>query len=116
VTGSFRLFLTREPATLFITLFGVSPVINSIVGIVTGYGLDGGGVGVRVPVGSRIFAVSIQALGPTQPSIEWVPGALSPGVKRRGREADHSPPTSAEVKKIWIYTPTPICLHGVVLN
>jgi hypothetical protein len=30
-----------------------------------------------------------------------------PGVKRPGREADHSPTTSAEVKKIWIYTSTP---------
>jgi hypothetical protein len=30
--------------------------------------------------------------------------ALSPRVKR---EADHSPPTSVEVKKIWIYTSTP---------
>jgi hypothetical protein len=25
-------------------------------------------------------------------------GAVSPGVKRQGREADHSPPSSAEVK------------------
>jgi hypothetical protein len=31
--------------------------------------------------------------------IEWVPGALSLGVKRPGREADHSPPSSAEVKE-----------------
>jgi hypothetical protein len=30
-----------------------------------------------------------------------------PGVERREREADHSPPTSAEVKKMWIYTSTP---------
>jgi hypothetical protein len=29
---------------------------------------------------------------------KWVPGALSPGVKQMGREADHSPPTSAEIK------------------
>jgi hypothetical protein len=36
-----------------------------------------------------------------------LPGALSPGVKRQRREADHSPPASAEVKKIWIYTSTP---------
>jgi hypothetical protein len=35
------------------------------------------------------------ALGSTQPSIQWVPGVLSPGVKRPVREADHSPPTSA---------------------
>jgi hypothetical protein len=33
-------------------------------------------------------------------------GALSPGVKRPRREVDHSPPTSAEVKKMWIYTST----------
>jgi hypothetical protein len=30
-----------------------------------------------------------------------------PGLKRQGREADHSPPASAEVKKTWIYTSTP---------
>jgi hypothetical protein len=34
--------------------------------------------------------VSRPALGPIQPPIQWVPGALSPGVKRPGREADHS--------------------------
>jgi hypothetical protein len=38
-------------------------------------------------------------LGPTQTPIQWVPGALSLGVKRLGREADHSPPSSAEVKE-----------------
>jgi hypothetical protein len=30
-----------------------------------------------------------------------------PGVKRPGREADHSPPYSAEVKNVWSYTSTP---------
>jgi hypothetical protein len=35
-------------------------------------------------------------------------GALSPKVKRPGCEADHSPPTSAEIKKMWIYTATPL--------
>jgi hypothetical protein len=30
--------------------------------------------------------------------------AVSSGVKRPGREADYSPPASAEVKKMWIYT------------
>jgi hypothetical protein len=29
--------------------------------------------------------------------IQWVPGALSPRVKRAGREADHSTPVNAEV-------------------
>jgi hypothetical protein len=42
------------------------------------------------------------ALGSTQPPVQWVPG-----VKRPGREADHSPPTSAEVKKIGSIHPFP---------
>jgi hypothetical protein len=46
-----------------------------------------------------------------------VPTQLVPGVKRPGREADHSPSTTAEVKNTWIYTSTPhIRLYGVVLN
>jgi hypothetical protein len=44
-------------------------------------------------------------------------GALSVGIKRPGREADHSPPSSAEVKIVWNYTSTPpIRLNGVVLS
>jgi hypothetical protein len=43
--------------------------------------------------------------------------ALSPGVKRPGREADNSPPTSAEVKKnVDLYIHSPIRLHDVLLN
>jgi hypothetical protein len=53
--------------------------------------------------------LSRPALGSTQPPIQWVPGALSggDGVKRPGREADHTPPSSTEVKKMWIYISTP---------
>jgi hypothetical protein len=80
---------------------------DSAVGIATNYGLDDRGVGIRVPVGSRIFSTSSRpALGSAQP-IQWVPGALSLGVKRPGREADHSSPASEEVKKMWIYTSIP---------
>jgi hypothetical protein len=82
---------------------------DSAVGIATAYGLDDLGDGVRVPVGSRISSSLRRPdrfLGPTQPPIQWVRGALSPGVKRQGREADHSPPVSAEVKKMWLYTST----------
>jgi hypothetical protein len=46
-------------------------------------------------------------LGPTQPPIQWVLGAPFPGVKRPGREADHSLPPSAEIKNAWSYTSTP---------
>jgi hypothetical protein len=42
-----------------------------------------------------------------QPPIHWVTGELSTGIKRPGREADHSPPTSADVKNTWICTSTP---------
>jgi hypothetical protein len=48
------------------------------------------------------------ALGPTQPPIQWVPGVPSLEVKRPGREADHSPTSSAEVKNAWSYTSTPL--------
>jgi hypothetical protein len=48
--------------------------------------------------GQRIIpltSVSRPALGPTQPPVQWVPGVLSPGP---GGDADHSPPSSAEVE------------------
>jgi hypothetical protein len=48
---------------------------------------------------SLFTTASRTALGPTQPPLQWVPWGLSPGVKRPGREADHSPPSSAEVKE-----------------
>jgi len=39
------------------------------------------------------------------------------GLKQLGCEADHSPPSSAEVKNAWSYTSTlPVCLHGMVLS
>jgi hypothetical protein len=34
-------------------------------------------------------------------------GGFSLEIKRPGREADHSLPTSTDVKEIWIYTSTP---------
>jgi hypothetical protein len=55
---------------------------------------------------------SIPALGFTP-----TPEALSPGVKWPECEAEHSFPTSAEIKKnVDLYIHSPICLHGVVLN
>jgi hypothetical protein len=47
------------------------------------------------------------ALGPTHPPIQWVLGALSLVVKRPGRDADHSPPSSAEVKSGGAMPPLP---------
>jgi hypothetical protein len=67
-----------------------------------GYRLDDRGSRVRFPAGVGIFLFTIESrtvLGPTQNPIQWVPGALSLGVKRPGRKADHSPPSSAAVKE-----------------
>jgi hypothetical protein len=58
------------------------------------------------PGRGKIFLLSTSsrpALGPTHSPIEWVPGALSPGLKRLRR----SRPTSAKVRDTRIYTSTP---------
>jgi hypothetical protein len=52
--------------------------------IVSDYGLDDRAIGVRSPEGAKDFSciLCVQALRPTQPPVQWVPGVLSPGVKR----------------------------------
>jgi hypothetical protein len=75
---------------------------DSSVGIALGYGLDDRGFRVRFPAGAGNVSLHHRVQngsGPTQLPIQWVPGALSLGVKRPEREADHSPPSSAEVKE-----------------
>jgi hypothetical protein len=51
--------------------------------------------------GQRLFlfvTASRPEVGPTQPHSQWVKGAPSLGVKRKRREADHSPRSGAKVK------------------
>jgi hypothetical protein len=50
--------------------------------------------------------VSRPILWPTQAPIHRTQKALYPVVKGPGREADHSPPSSAEVKNAWSCTST----------
>jgi hypothetical protein len=57
-------------------------------------------------IGARYYRKYRPMLGPTQPPVQWVPAAISPGVKRQGRESDHSSPTSTGIKKTWIITTT----------
>jgi hypothetical protein len=80
-------------------------------GIATGYGLGGRGT---IPSRDKVFLFSTASradLGPTQPPIQWTPGALSTGVKWPGREADHSPPSIVEVKDVSATPPLPdMCL------
>jgi hypothetical protein len=80
---------------------------GSSVGIATAYGLDGRG---SIAGRGNIFLFSItcrRPLGPTQPPIQWVPAALSSEVKWQEREADHSLPSSAEVKNDGAIHPLP---------
>jgi hypothetical protein len=59
-------------------------------------------------MGLFIFATA------SRPALTCIPtGALSHGVKFPGREADHSPPSSAEVKMHRNIQPLP---HGVLLS
>jgi hypothetical protein len=74
-----------------------------------GYELDDWG---SVPDRGREWFIlfttaSTPALWPTQPSVQWVPGAPSLRVKRLRREAYHSPTSNAEAKNAWSYTFTP---------
>jgi hypothetical protein len=79
--------------------------------------------GILFPTASR------PTLEPTQLPIQRESGAPNPEIKRPGREADHSPPSSAEVKNAWSYTSTPqhvfivwclikqnVRLHGMVFK
>jgi hypothetical protein len=103
-------YLKEDIKHLFTNLFIYleQPYMLIVVGIETGYGLNDWGVGVWVPVESRIFS------SPRRPDGFWVPPSLLskryrgsfPGDKQQRRKADHSPPANLQVKKTWIYTPT----------
>jgi hypothetical protein len=73
---------------------------GGLSGIVLGYRLDDREFESRQRLGNFLFTTaSREDLWLIQPPTQWVPGALSMEVKREGREADHSPPSSAEVKE-----------------
>jgi hypothetical protein len=67
-------------------------------------------VGDQFPAGQDIFlysTASLTFLGPTQPPIQWVLGALPSGVKRPVYKVDHRPLFSAKLKKGGALTPLP---------
>jgi hypothetical protein len=57
------------------------------------------------------------ALRTTQPSIQWVPGILSSGIKRLERDANHSHPSSFERLRIrgaiYLHSPNTSSWRGV---
>jgi hypothetical protein len=70
--------------------------------IVSDYGLDDRAIGVRSPAGAKDFSYSLfvqTGSGAHPASCAMGIGGPFPGAKARpGRNADHSPPSSAEVK------------------
>jgi hypothetical protein len=88
---------------------------DSAVGTVTGYGLDGR---CSIPGRGKIFLFSVLSrlvLGPT-PLLSSGYQCNLRGVKRQGREADHSPPSRAEFMNVGAIPPPPMCLHSILLN
>jgi hypothetical protein len=84
-------------------------IAQSVQRWATGWTIEVLGFDSRRGLGIFLFTTASRtALEPTQPPIQWVPGALSLGVKRPGREADHSPISSAEVKEwmeLYLHSP-----------
>ena len=81
--------------------------MDCVVIIATSFGLDGPGFEFRQ--GSEVFLSSKTVeigSGATRRPVQWVLGFIH-GVNRPRREANHSSPSSAEVKNEWRYTSVP---------
>jgi hypothetical protein len=76
------------------------------------YALDGPGIESRW---NRDFPHLFRpAVGPTQRSVQWVPGLSIQG-KAAGRDVDHSPPPRAQVKeRAELYLYSSLGLQGLL--
>jgi hypothetical protein len=73
-----------------------------VFSIALGYGLDDRGSRVRSPAGAVNFSLHHRVQNGSGAHLASYPMGTRgyfPGGKRPGREADHSPPSSAEVKE-----------------
>ena len=104
---SFAVFSFFVCVLICYSLFGVETRLR-----VERYGVRNPAVAryVSVPQNGQTVAGAHQASF----SMSRLQGFFSGGVKRKGREADYSPPFRAEVKNGWSYTSAPsVCLRGV---
>jgi hypothetical protein len=95
----------------YVPLMGRSS--DSSVGIALACGLDDRCSRVRFSAGAGNFSLHhrIQNGSGAHPaSYPMGTRNFSLGVKQPGREANHSPPSSVEVKNSWSYTSTPQCV------
>jgi hypothetical protein len=87
---------------------------------VMGYGLDDWGSRVQFLVGAENFShhhLTQKGSGAHPASCTVGTRGSITGVKRPGREADHSPLSSAKVKEcVDLYLHSPMHIHGVVLS
>jgi hypothetical protein len=77
---------TRPQLSVFSLRYGLTSwILLTRVSTSRNVGWTTGRSGLNPRQGQRIFplsSLSRQPLGPTQPPVQWVPGVLSPGVKR----------------------------------
>jgi hypothetical protein len=109
-------FATVSEFKLLVLIYFVCSCIrrDSSVGIEMSYKLDGRGTGVGSPAGVRYSSLfhNVQTGSGAHPaSYPTSTGDLFPGVKRLGREADHS--SNAEIKNEWSYTFTSLYVFMV---
>jgi hypothetical protein len=86
---------------------------------VSDYGLDDRAIGVRSPAGAKDFSSSlcVQTGSGAHPAscTKGTGDPFSGGKARPGRDADHSPPSSAEVvNEKELYLLSPLRLHSCV--
>jgi hypothetical protein len=93
-------FLLRFVLILSYRNSSVSMVTNLRAGRLGFDSLQGQGISLLATGVSRL------TLGSIQSPMQWVPASLSMGVKRPGREGDHSISSRAEVKNAWTNTST----------
>jgi hypothetical protein len=93
---------------------------HSSVGIALGYGLDDWDSRVRFSAGAGNCSLHHRVQNGSGAHPASYPGGTRGSflwIKRPGRKADHSPPSSVEFKEcVELYFHTPIRLHGVVLS
>jgi hypothetical protein len=99
----------------FLHTFHPSKSHDSSVDRALVYGLDDRGPWIRFPAEAWNFSLHYHV----QNGSEAQQGALSLGVKWPGREANHSPPSSAEVKEcveLYVHSPNTPSWRGIQLK
>jgi hypothetical protein len=85
--------------------------------IVSDYGLDSGAIEVRSPTGADFSSSPYVQTGCGAHPASYpmgTGGSFAGGKALPGRDTDHSPPSSAEVKNEYeLYLLSPTCFHGM---